>query len=79
MDMNENGIEILKVVMSPDGEHYNVSMPAGSNASETAFVIAVVIKCLNKDGVIKTQEMLDAITKYCTDPQYEEVKEDEMA
>ena len=39
--------------------------------------MSVVIKCLMKDGIIKSPaDVTDLIDKYLNDPQYEEVKDD---
>jgi hypothetical protein len=73
----ENGKKILLAVAFDDENGtYSVDIPAGSNVAETAFAMAVVIKCLVKDGIIDTHKIItDAIDKYLTDSQYEEVKE----
>ena len=42
---------------------------------EIAFEVAVIIRCLLKDGFIKdVDEFVDFVKKYATDPQYGEVK-----
>ena len=67
---------ILAVAFSDEQNQYHVDIPAGSNVNETSFAMAVVIKCLLKDGVIKSaDEVLDNITKYLEDSQYAEVQE----
>ena len=74
--MNENKKLLLAVAFDEENSRYSVDIPAGSNAAETAFAMAVVIKCLVKDGIIDDHKMMtDAITKYLTDSQYEEVQE----
>lgn len=76
----EDKIMLLAVAFEPEKNTYVVDIGQGSNVAETAFAMTVVIKCLLKDGVIKqSSEVTDLITKYLTDPQYEEVKEDEEA
>ena len=45
-----------------------------SNVPEIAFEVAVIIRCLLKDGFIKNvDEFVDFVKKYATDPQYGEV------
>lgn len=57
---------------------YFVDLGKGSNVAETAFAMSVVIKCLLKDGIIeKSTEVTDLITKYLSDPQYDELKNDD--
>lgn len=73
--MNENKITLLAVEYDKDKDIYSVQIPAGSNVSETAFCMTVVVKCLLRDKVIKkSEEVTDLINKFCNDPQYDEVK-----
>ena len=66
--------ELLSVTFN-DGK-YEVKIPKGSNVAETAFCMAVIIKVLTRDKLVSgTKEVLDAITRYLDDPQFEEVKE----
>ena len=66
--------ELLSVTFN-DGK-YEVKIPKGSNVAETAFCMAVIIKMLTRDNLVSgTKEVLDAITRYLDDPQFEEVKE----
>ena len=80
--MNEENVEqefstgispILTVGITDDGQ-YNVMVSGNANVAEVAFCMMVIIKCLDRDEIIKSEEMLDMIKKYLTDPQYEEVK-----
>ena len=74
--MSENKKLLLAVAFDEGNNCYSVDIPAGSNAAETAFAMAVVIKCLVKDGVIDDSKiMTDMINKYLTDSQYDEVPE----
>ena len=67
---------LLAVAFSDEKNTYSVDIPAGSSVPETAFSMAVVIKCLIRDGIIeKSTDITDLINKYVEDPQYEEVKE----
>ena len=66
--------ELLSVTFN-DGK-YEVKIPKGSNVAETAFCMAVIIKVLTRDNLVsRAKEVLDAITRYLDDPQFEEVKE----
>ena len=66
--------ELLSVTFN-DGK-YEVKIPKGSNVAETAFCMAVIIKVLTRDNLVSgSKEVLDAITRYLDDPQFEEVKE----
>lgn len=66
--------ELLSVTFN-DGK-YEVKIPKGSNVAETTFCIAVIIKVLTRDNIVSgAKEILDAITRYLDDPQFEEVKE----
>mgnify|MGYP007099005394 CR=1 FL=1 len=69
--------QILAVTSNDNNGTYKVSIPQGSSVAEVAFAVAVVSKCLVRDKVIKdNKEFIDLVTKYCTDPQYGEVKGD---
>lgn len=71
----ENKKLILAVAANDETGSYSVDIPAGSNAAETAFAMAVVIRCFVKDGVIDNPKiMLDLITKYATEEQYDQVQ-----
>lgn len=76
--MNElnSKVPMLTVSLDIDKNIYQVDVPKGSTINEIAFNMAVVIRCLLKDKVIKdVTEMTDLVIKYCTDGQYDEVKE----
>lgn len=76
--MNEPNSKVLMLTVSLDIDKniYQVDVPKGSTINEIAFNMAVVIRCLLKDKVIKdVTEMTDLVIKYCTDGQYDEVKE----
>lgn len=69
---------LLGVAYDDETNTYSVDIPAGSNVAETAFGVAVVVKCLVRDEVIDDGKVfLDMLNKYITDPQYEELKDDE--
>ena len=71
---NERKI-ILAVAYDEQDDRYIVDIPAGSSVAESAFAMAIVIKCLIRDGVINEEsDVTDLIHKYLTDSQYEEVK-----
>ena len=76
--MNEpnSKVPMLTVSLDIDKNIYQVDVPKGSTINEIAFNMAVVLRCLLKDKVIKdVTEMTDLVIKYCTDGQYDEVKE----
>lgn len=76
--MNEPNSKIPMLIVSLDIDKniYQVDVSKGSTVNEIAFNMAVVIRCLLKDKVIKdVTEMTDLVIKYCTDGQYDEVKE----
>lgn len=76
--MNEpnSKVSMLTVSLDIDKNIYQVDVPKGSTINEIAFNMAVVIRCLLKDNVIKdVTEMTDLVIKYCIDGQYDEVKE----
>lgn len=76
MDEQNNKVLMLAVALDTDKNVYSVDIPKGSTINEVAFNMAVVIRCMVKDGVVKdAKEMTDLIIKYSTDSQYEEVKE----
>ena len=76
MDEQNNKVLMLAVALDTDKNVYSVDIPKGSTINEVAFNMAVVIRCMVKDGVVKdAKEMTDLIIKDSTDSQYEEVKE----
>ena len=77
---DENKILLMAVAFDQTKNTYSVDLAKGSNVAETAFSMAVVIKCLIRDGIIKeAKDVTDLINKYLDDPQYNEVKKDEEA
>lgn len=73
----DDRVILIAVAFSESKNSYIVDLAKGSNVAETAFAMSVVIKCLMKDGIIKSPaDVTDLIDKYLNDPQYEEVKED---
>lgn len=69
---------LLGVAYDDETNTYSVDIPAGSNVAETAFSVAVVVKCMVRDKVIEDGKVFtDMLNKYITDPQYEEVKEND--
>ena len=76
---NTDDSVILMAVASNESKNtYIVDLAKGSNVAETAFAMTVVIKCLLKDGVIKSaSDVTDLSNKYMNDPQYDEVKEND--
>lgn len=66
---------VLAVAFDEEEGNYIVDIPAGSNVSEAAFGVSVIIKCLVKDGIIEDSKIFtDAVEKYLNDPQYQEVE-----
>lgn len=73
----DDKVILMAVAFSESKDSYIVNLAKGSNVAETAFAMSVVIKCLMKDGIIKSPaDVTDLIDKYLNDPQYEEVKKD---
>lgn len=72
----DDKVILMAVAFSESRNSYIVDLAKGSNVAETAFAMTVVIKCLLKDGIIKSaNDVTDLINKYLSDPQYDEVKE----
>lgn len=68
---------LMTVSFDDDNNTYSVMLGKGSSVSETAFSMAVVIKCLLKDKVIENStDITTLIDKYLSDAQYDELKED---
>lgn len=66
---------ILTVLSSEDGKQYKVQIPEGMTLSEVMFGVAVMIKCMVRDGVIEKSEVAtEMLIKYLNDSQYDEVK-----
>ena len=73
----DDRVILMAVAFSESKNSYIVDLAKGSNVAETAFAMSVVIKCLMKDGIIKSPaDVTELIDKYLNDPQYEEVKDD---
>ena len=76
---DENKILLMAVAFDQTNNTYSVDLAKGSNVAETAFSMAVIIKCLIRDGIIKeAKDVTDLINKYLDDPQYNEVEKDEQ-
>ena len=76
-NLPDDKVTLMSVAFSESTCSYIVDLAKGSNVAETAFAMSVVIKCLMKDGIIKSPaDVTDLIDKYLNDPQYEEVKDD---
>ena len=73
----DDRVILMAVAFSESKNSYIVDLAKGSNVAETAFAMSVVIKCLMKDGIIKSPtDVTDLIDKFLNDPQYEEVEDD---
>ena len=84
MNNTENNQEERVTMLSVDFDHvknmYFVNLRKGSNVAETAFCMSIIIKCLLKDNIVdNVSVVLDSINKYLTDPQYEELTDDQVA
>ena len=72
----DDRVILMAVAFSESKNSYIVDLAKGSNVAETAFAMSVVIKCLMKDGIIKSPaDVTDLIDKYLNDPQYKELEE----
>ena len=71
-------VDLVTISFDEESGIYRVHMPQGSTINETLFSVSVLIKCLVKDNFYKSyKEALDVIERYCTDPQFEEIKEED--
>lgn len=69
---------LMQVSFDEDNGNYSVMLGEGSSVPETAFSMAVVIKCLIKDGYLENKsEIMTLVNKYLDDPQYNELEEKE--
>lgn len=71
---NEPRRLVLGVSYDEGGGLYSFTAPNGTSAEELAFVMAALIKVLDRDGIIQRDEFQELVHKYLTDPQYEELK-----
>lgn len=70
---------ILAVSFDLKKNCYNIGSSKGVSINEMAFGVMTVIKSLVKGGHIADHTVfINKITEYCTDPQYEEVKNDNI-
>lgn len=69
--------EIVAVSMNGDGT-YGVRVSGAASVEEVAFCMCVVLKCFERDGIIDRTAMLALVNKYLTDPQYDEVQQDDF-
>ena len=66
--------EILNISFDNSTGNYNVRIPQGSNLNEVFFGINVLIKCLVRDGIVESEDVIyDTLKRYSTDPQYKEL------
>ena len=69
---------ILSISIDEEKGYYEVSVPEGSNVAETMFAVSALIRCFVRDGIIEEHEIAtDMLNKYLTDPQYDEVIEEQ--
>ena len=62
MEEQNNKVLMLAVAFDESKNTYSVDIPQGSSLNEVAFNMAVVIRCLLKDGIIKdSKEVTDLI------------------
>ena len=58
---------------------YKINIPTGMTVNEVVFGFMALIKCLVRDGVVESASYVtDMLNKYLTDPQFEEVKNEEQ-
>lgn len=73
----ENNNEKVILEVSENENRYRVQIPEGLSVPEALFAVSIVIRCLHRDGYLKTiDEGLDMVKRYCTDEQFTEVKEE---
>ena len=57
---------------------YEIKIEPGTSSHEVVFVMNAIIKTFVRDKIFATEkEIYDLLKKYSTDPQYEEITEDE--
>ena len=67
--------DILTISLTDDGKTYKVKVAEGASVNEVMFSMAVVIKCMVRDGVVDKHEyLLDMLKNYVTDEQYSELE-----
>lgn len=58
---------------------YKINIPTGMTVNEVVFGFMALTKCLVRDGVVEsTSYVTDMLNKYLTDPQFEEVENEEQ-
>lgn len=78
MEENTPIKKLLSVEFNAESNQYMIELGKGSNVAETAFAMVVVIKCLLRDEIIKSpSDILNLINKYLTEPQYDEIVEED--
>lgn len=75
-EKKENNRElILAVAFDAEKNSYIVDINRGQTVLDAIFAMAVVAKCLVRDGVVESVEKIEEqLHKYLTDSQYDEVK-----
>lgn len=75
--MNEtNDKLILRIGFDNVSNKYSAQIPEGMSLNEVVFGFAALVRCLVRDGIIDDHKVIyDLLTKYLTESQYEEVKE----
>ena len=69
---------ILNVTYDDEKDKYGVACDQGTSYAEAIFAMAVTIKSFVKNKIItKNEDATILLVKYLTDPQYEEVKEND--
>ena len=72
----DNEKVILKVIENEN--RYRVQIPEGLSMPEALFAVSIVVRCLHRDGYLKTvDDGIEMIKRYCTDEQFAEVKDEQ--
>lgn len=76
--MNDKNKLILEVSFNEEIGNYDIRVGSGMSVNECMFGISAFMRCLVRDKVVEDKQiLLDLLSRYLNDPQFDEIKTDE--
>lgn len=76
--MDDKNKLILEVSFNEETGNYGMRVGAGMTVNECMFGISAFMRCLVRDNVVEGKQiLLDLLSRYLNDPQFDELKQAE--
>lgn len=73
--MNDKNKIILEISFNEEIGNYNIRVGSGMSVNECVFAISAFMRCLVRDNVVEGKQiLLDLLSRYLNDPQFDELK-----